>query len=47
MTPIDFFLWGHLKTVVYKTPNDYAGLEEKIFDECRKLTSVNFQNIRQ
>jgi len=48
LTPIDFFLWGHLKTVVYKTPNDNIEmLKTRIFDECHKLTPANFKNIRQ
>ncbi|KAE9536207.1 hypothetical protein AGLY_007430 [Aphis glycines] len=29
LTPIDFFLWGHLKTVVYKTPNDNIEMNSK------------------
>ncbi|KAE9529977.1 hypothetical protein AGLY_011439 [Aphis glycines] len=48
LTPIDYFLWGHLKTVVYKTPNDNIEmLKTRIFDECHKLTPANFKNIRQ
>jgi len=48
LTPIDFFIWDHLKTVVYKTLNNTTeSMKQKLFDECRNLTSADFQNIRQ
>ena len=39
LNPLDFFLWGHLKTLVYKdpTPTTVDELKKKIRDEIRKL----------
>lgn len=38
LTPLDYFLWGHLKNVVYKTkPNDLDDLKERIAIECRRI----------
>ena len=38
LNPLDFWLWGHLKTLVYSTPvNDINTLQDRIFN-----TSANF-----
>lgn len=48
LTPLDFFLWGHLKSVVFKTqPATIEELKQKITQECRLLTSEVFRNVRE
>lgn len=48
LTPLDFFLWGHLKSVVYKTPvADIQDLKDRIIRECRAITRETFQKVRQ
>jgi transposase len=39
LNPLDFFLWGHLKTLVYRdpAPTTVDELKKKIRDEIRKL----------
>lgn len=39
LTPLDFFLWGHLKTVIYADPPaNLQDLKNKITVACRQLT---------
>lgn len=39
LTPLDFFLWGYLKGIVYATPSrDLDDLKRKISDACRTVT---------
>jgi len=39
ITPLDFFLWGHLKTIVYADPPvNLADLKNKIVVACNNLT---------
>lgn len=48
LSPLDFFLWGHIKSVVYKTPP--ATLEElrrRITTVCREVTPQMLLNVRQ
>lgn len=48
LTPLDFFLWGHLKTVVYKTqPADIDDLKRRIVAACRSLPAEVFRNVRE
>lgn len=48
LTPLDFFLWGHLKSVVYKTqPRDIPELRRRIVEECQRITPETFQNLRE
>ena len=48
LTPLDFFLWGHLKSVVYKTPvADVNELKQRIKDECGKITPEMLKNARK
>ncbi len=45
---IRFFLWGHLKTVVFeKQPESLDDLKAKIKDECGKITPDTFRLVRQ
>uniref|UniRef100_A0A1Y1MEB7 Tc1-like transposase DDE domain-containing protein n=1 Tax=Photinus pyralis TaxID=7054 RepID=A0A1Y1MEB7_PHOPY len=47
LTPLDFFLWGHLKSVVYKTePASINDLRYRIVRECRSLSREVFKNVR-
>lgn len=48
LTPLDFFLWGYLKTMVYKTPlHDIQDLRHRITDTCRQINKETFTNVRQ
>jgi hypothetical protein len=39
LTPLDYFLWGHLKTVVYANPpTNLIVLKQKIIAACNQLT---------
>jgi hypothetical protein len=39
ITPLDYFLWRHLKTVVYKNPSiNLDDLKNKIIIACNELT---------
>lgn len=47
MNPLDFFLWGHLKTVVYKTPPaNLDVLRARIVEEIRQITPETLTNVR-
>lgn len=47
LTPLDFFLWGHLKNKVYATqPTSLDDLRRKIVSECRRITPEILQNVR-
>lgn len=42
ITPLDYFLWGHLKNVVYKTkPHDLEDLKQRIEVECRRIEETD------
>jgi hypothetical protein len=46
LSPLDFFLRGHLRSVVYtKKPTDIANLKQKTTDEIRVLTIDQLQNV--
>jgi hypothetical protein len=49
LTPIDFYLWGHLKTVVYATPvNAAEDLWERVQNACQVIhDNLVFERIRQ
>jgi hypothetical protein len=50
LTPLDFYVWGHLKTVVYATPVNYAeDLWERVQNSCQVIRDDNlvFERIRQ
>ena len=40
LNPCDFWLWGYLKSLVYKPmPSNLAALIERIKSECQKIPS--------
>lgn len=50
MNPLDFYLWGHLKTLVYKTPVlDVNDLRNRIIDNCNVIRNTPgiFERVRQ
>lgn len=48
LTPLDFFLWGHLKSVVFKTqPDSIEDLQQRIIQECRAISPETFQKVRE
>ena len=39
LTPCDFFLWGYLKDIVFRTPpTTIMELQEKIEEACEEVT---------
>jgi hypothetical protein len=48
LTPCDFFLWGHLKDIVYRTPPDnIPQLRERIKEACQQVTEEMCSNVCQ
>ena len=48
LTPLDFFLWGHVKSIVYKTkPLDLADLRRRITLAIRSVTPEMLSNVRR
>jgi hypothetical protein len=50
VTPLDFYLWGHLKTVICAPPvNDSDDLWECVQNACQVIRDDNlvFEQIRQ
>jgi hypothetical protein len=48
LTPLDFFLWGHIKTVVYERPTTtLLDLQERISVACREIQPDTFARVRQ
>lgn len=48
LTPLDFFLWGYLKTKIYKTePASLEELRRRIVHECSLITPQMLQNVRR
>lgn len=48
LSSLDFFLWGHLKSTVYKTqPASLQVLQERITVECQRITADMLQNVRE
>lgn len=46
LTPLDFWLWGHLKTVVYNTkPADLMDLRTRIETACQQITPEQIGNV--
>lgn len=46
LTPLDFFLWGTIKNIVYESPsNDIDGLKQKIVDACESLRGNILQKV--
>lgn len=48
LSPLDFFLWGHLKSLIYKTdvPNLDA-LRQRIVEECGRITPETLRSVRR
>jgi hypothetical protein len=47
LTPLDFFLWGYLKSKVYNNqPNNLEDLKQRIQREIRLISPQTIQNIR-
>ena len=48
LSPLDFFLWGHIKSIVYSTPPETLDvLRARIIDVCREVTPQMLRNVRQ
>lgn len=49
LTPIDFFLWGHMKEIVYETPvTDELDLVARIVEAAARINeSINFGLVRE
>ena len=50
LNPMDFYVWGHLKTLVYSTPvNDVESLRQRIVNGCETIQNTPgiFQRVRQ
>lgn len=46
LTPLDYFLWGYLKSKVYfNRPNNIADLKVRITEEINKITPEVIQNV--
>lgn len=46
LTPLDFFLWGRLKSIVYKSPSrTLQHLKDKIRAACRQVTPQELLNV--
>lgn len=46
LTPLDFFLWGHIKTNVYKTKvEDLNDLKSRITREIHEITTETLDNV--
>ena len=46
LTPLDFFLWGHLKNVVYLSPwEDLAELKSRIQDEIKSISQKTLYDV--
>ncbi|XP_067130452.1 uncharacterized protein [Centruroides vittatus] len=47
LSPLDFFLWGHLKSKIYATePRSLEELRQRIIDECCQITPETFRSVR-
>lgn len=45
--PLDFLLWGYLKSKVYQTePESLIDLRQRIVEECRRIREDTFINVR-
>lgn len=48
LTPLDFFLWGHLKNVVYKTrPDNIEELKTRITNECNNISQETVSKVQR
>lgn len=48
LNPLDFFLWGHLKNVVYKTkPHNIEELKTRIRNECDNISQETINKVQR
>lgn len=48
LTPLDFFLWGYLKSKIYATEcQTIEELERRIIDTCEEIDEQTFINVRE
>ncbi|XP_030754949.1 uncharacterized protein LOC115881550 [Sitophilus oryzae] len=48
LTPLDFFLWGHLKNVVFKTkPDNLEELKNRIRRECDNISRETISRVQE
>ena len=48
LTPLDFFLWGHIKSIVYTTPpTTVEDMQERIINALQTITPEILQNVRR
>ncbi|CAK9827112.1 hypothetical protein ANTRET_LOCUS4846 [Anthophora retusa] len=50
LNPLDFYLWGHLKSLVYSAPvNDVEELRYRIQEGCRRIQTTlgTFERVRR
>ncbi|GBM69740.1 hypothetical protein AVEN_75384-1 [Araneus ventricosus] len=48
LTPLNFFLWGHIKGQVYATPPPtLQDLRRRITDPCASVTPTMFHNVQR
>lgn len=48
LTPLDFFVWGYLKSKIYATqPESLDDLRNRIINECRQITPEMLRNVRE
>ena len=47
LSPLDYFLWGHLKSVVYQNrPRTLGDLKNAIMTECQKITTEILNRVK-
>lgn len=48
LTPLDFFLWGYIKSIVYRTPPDNEQeLRQRIIAACQTITPEMIRNVQR
>ena len=48
LTPMDFFLWGYIKFIVFRTqPASLEILRQKIIEACQNIPREMFQKVRE
>jgi hypothetical protein len=46
ISPLDFYLWGNLKTVVYSAPSENEGtIHQRIFYACQTLRDSQWSDV--
>lgn len=48
LTPLDFFLWGYIKSIVFSTQcNSIEELQRRIMQACQNISKETFANVRR